>query len=155
MALVTLEFTSRARSSVVERSAHNRLVTGSNPVEPTITYLSSYTVISSAPPQMEGFFLFRADGYSELFHALQLALEVSGLRPSTIKHDTTDGRKFLGYYPNMSSSEITSIHIRQYLVLLKKKVSVKTVYEVQLALRIFGEMKRGAFFDLRNYLRKP
>ena len=115
---------------MVERSAHNRLVTGSNPVEPTITYLSSYTVISSTPPQMEGFFLFRADGYSELFHGLQLALEVSVLMPSTIKHYTTDERKFLEYYPYVSPSEITSIHIRQYLVLLKKKVSAKPVYEV-------------------------
>ena len=81
--------------------------------------------------------MFRADGYSELFHGFQLALEVSGLRPSTIKHYTTDGRKFLEYYPDVSPSEITSIHIRQYLALLKKKVSAKTVYEVQLALRKF------------------
>ena len=81
--------------------------------------------------------MFRADGYSELFHGFQLALEVSGLRPSTIKHYTTDGRKFLEYYPDVSPPEITSIHIRQYLVLLKKKVSAKTVYEVQLALRKF------------------
>jgi len=99
--------------------------------------------------------LFRADGYSELFHGFQLALEVSGLRPSTIKHYTTDGKKFLEYYPDVSPSEITSIHIRQYLVLLKKKVLAETGYELKLALRIFGEMKRGAFFDLRNYLRKP
>ena len=34
--------------------------------------------------------MFRADGYSELFHGFQLALEVSGLRPSTIKHYTID-----------------------------------------------------------------
>ena len=33
--------------------------------------------------------MFRADGYSELLHGFQLALEVSGLRPSTIKHYTT------------------------------------------------------------------
>jgi len=64
-------------------------------------------------------------------------LEVSGLRPSAIKHYTTDGRKFLEYYPDVSPPEITSIHIRQYLVLLKKKVSAKTVYEVQSALRKF------------------
>ena len=81
--------------------------------------------------------MFRADGYSELFHGFQLALEVSGLRPSTIKHYTTDGRKFLEYYPDVSPSEITSIHIRQYLALLKQRVSAKTVYEVQLALRKF------------------
>ena len=81
--------------------------------------------------------MFRADGYSELFHGFQLALEESGLRPSTIKHYTTDGRKFLEYYPDVSPSEITSIHIRQYLALLKQRVSAKTVYEVQLALRKF------------------
>ncbi len=45
--------------------------------------------------------------------------------------------KQLEYYPDVSPSEITSIHIRQYLVLLKKKVSAKTVYEVQSALRKF------------------
>ncbi len=33
--------------------------------------------------------MFRVDGYSELLHGFQLALEVSGLRPSTIKHYTT------------------------------------------------------------------
>ena len=81
--------------------------------------------------------MFRADGYSELFHGFQLALKVTGLRPSAIKHYTTDGRKFLEYYPDVSPSEITSIHIRQYLALLKKKVSAKTIYEVQLALRKF------------------
>jgi len=81
--------------------------------------------------------LFRADSYSELFRGFQLALEVTGLRPSAIKHYTTDGRKFLEYYPDVSPPEITSIHIRQYLAQLKKKVSAKTVYEVQLALRKF------------------
>ena len=79
--------------------------------------------------------MFRADGYSELFQGFQLALEVSGLRPSTIKHYTADGRKLLEYYPNVSPFEFTSAHIRQYLVLLKKKVLAKTVYEVQLALQ--------------------
>ena len=33
--------------------------------------------------------------------------------------------------------DITSRHIRQYLALLKNRVSAKTVYEVQLALRKF------------------
>ena len=81
--------------------------------------------------------MFRADSYSELFHGFKLALEVSGLRPSAIKHYTTDGRKFLEYYPDVAPPEITSIHIRQYLAQLKKKVSAKTVYEVQLALPKF------------------
>ena len=81
--------------------------------------------------------MFRADGYSELFHGFQLTLEVSGLRPSTIKHYTTDARKFLEHYSGGPPSEVTPMHIRQYLALLKKKVSSKTVYEVQLALRKF------------------
>ena len=81
--------------------------------------------------------MFRADGYSELFHGCQLTLEVSGLRPSTIKHYTTDARKFLEHYSGGPPSEVTPMHIRQYLALLKKKVSSKTVYEVQLALRKF------------------
>jgi len=81
--------------------------------------------------------LFRADGYSELFHGFQLALEVSGLRPSTIKHYTTDARKFLEHYSGGPPSEVTPMHIRQYLALLKQRVSAKTVYEVQLALRKF------------------
>ena len=81
--------------------------------------------------------LFTADGYSELVHGFQLALEVSGLRPVTIKHYTTDTRKFLERYPDVPPSEITSVHIRQYLVLLKQRISAKTVYEVQFALRRF------------------
>ena len=81
--------------------------------------------------------MFTADGYSELVHGFQLALEVSGLRPVTIKHYTTDTRKFLEHYPDVPSSEITSMHIRQYLVILKQRISAKTVYEVQLALRRF------------------
>ena len=85
--------------------------------------------------------MFRADGYSELFHGFQLALEVSGLRPSTINHYTSDGRKFLESYPDVPPSEITSIHIRQYLALLKK-----TVKRVRIALRtrqnIFGGFLR-------------
>ena len=81
--------------------------------------------------------MFRADGYSELFQRFQLALEVSGLRPSIVKYYTTDGRKLLQYYPDVLPSEITSIHIKQYLFLLKKKVLTKTVYEMQLALRKF------------------
>jgi hypothetical protein len=40
----------RARSSVVERSAHNRLVTGSNPVGPTRPYLSTYELAISLFP---------------------------------------------------------------------------------------------------------
>ncbi|HBD83659.1 MAG TPA: hypothetical protein DC056_06610, partial [Dehalococcoidia bacterium] len=49
----------------------------------------------------------------------QLALEVSGLRPSTIKHYTTDARKFLEHYSGGPPSEVTPMHIRQYLALLK------------------------------------
>ncbi len=79
--------------------------------------------------------MFRADGYSELFQGFQLALKVSALRPSSIKHYTADGRKLLEYYPDVLPSEITSIHIRQYLVLLKKKVLAETVYEMQPALQ--------------------
>ena len=81
--------------------------------------------------------MFRADSYSELFHGFQLALEVSGLRPSTIKHYTTDARKFLEHYSGGPPSEVTPMHIRQYLALLKQRESAKTVYEVQLALRKF------------------
>ena len=64
--------------------------------------------------------MFRADGYSELVYGFQLALEVSGPRPTTIKHYTTDGRKFLEHYSGVPPSQITSMHIRQYLALLKK-----------------------------------
>ena len=81
--------------------------------------------------------MFRADGYSELTHGFQLALEVSGLRPTTIKHYTTDAKKFLEHYSGGPPSEITPLHIRQHLALLKNRVSAKTVYEVQLALRKF------------------
>ena len=77
--------------------------------------------------------MFRADGYSELFHGFQLALEVPDLRPSTIKHYTTDARKFLEHYSDVPPSEITRARIRQYLAFLKQRVSAKTVYEVQLA----------------------
>ena len=89
------------------------------------------------PSTIGGVLLFTADGYPELAHGFQLSLEVSGLRPSTIKHYTADARKFLEHYSGVPPSEVTSTHIRQYLALLKKRISAKTVYEVQLALRKF------------------
>ena len=81
--------------------------------------------------------MFKAVGYPEVLHGFHLALEVSGLRPSTIRHYISDTKKFLEYYSEVPPLEITSLHIRQYLALLKKKLSAKTVYEFQLALRKF------------------
>ena len=81
--------------------------------------------------------MFRAYGYPELAHGFRLSLEVSGLRPTTIRNYTADARKFVEHYLDVPPSEVTPMHIRQYLALLKKRVSAKTVYEVQLALRKF------------------
>ena len=81
--------------------------------------------------------MFRAYGYPELAHGFRLSLEVSGLRPTTIRNYTADARKFVEHYLDVPPSEVTPMHIRQYLALLKKRVSAKTVYEAQLALRKF------------------
>ena len=78
--------------------------------------------------------MFKAVGYSEVLHGFDLALEVSGHRPSTIRHYISDTKKFLEYYSALSPLEITQTHIRQYLALLKYRLSAKTVYEFQLAL---------------------
>ena len=81
--------------------------------------------------------MFNAVGYPEVLHGFHLALEVSGLRPTTIKHYTSDTKRFLEYYSDVPPREITPTHIRQYLALLKNTLSAKTVYELQLALRKF------------------
>ena len=81
--------------------------------------------------------MFRAYGYPELAHGFRLSLEVSGLRPTTIRNYTADARKFVEHYLDVPPSEVTPMHIRQYLALLKKRVSAKTGYEAQLALRKF------------------
>ena len=81
--------------------------------------------------------MFKAVGYPEVLHGFHLALEVSGLRPSTIRHYISDTKKFLEYYSALPPLEITQTHIRQYLALLKYRLSAKTVYELQLALRKF------------------
>ena len=67
--------------------------------------------------------MFTAVGCLEILLGFELSLEVSGLRPITIKHYTTDARKFLEYYSEVPPLEITSLHIRQYLALLKNQPS--------------------------------
>ena len=81
--------------------------------------------------------MFKAVGYPKVLYGFDLALEVSGLRPSTIRHYISDTKKFLEYYSEVPQLEITQTHIRQYLALLKYRLSAKTVYELQLALRKF------------------
>ena len=63
--------------------------------------------------------LFTADGYPELAHGFRLSLEVSGLRPTTIRNYTADARKFVEHYLDVPPSEVTPMHIRQYLALRK------------------------------------
>ncbi len=79
--------------------------------------------------------MFRAYGYPELAHGFRLSLEVSGLRPTTIRNYTADARKFVEHYLDVPPSEVTPMHIRQYLALLKKRISAKMAYETKLALR--------------------
>ncbi|MQF48794.1 hypothetical protein FIM08_02695 [SAR202 cluster bacterium AC-647-N09_OGT_505m] len=81
--------------------------------------------------------MFKAVGCSKVLHGLHLALEVSGLGPSTIRHYISDTKKVLEYYSALPTLEITQTHIRQYLALLKYRLSAKTVYELQLASRKF------------------
>ena len=93
--------------------------------------------------------MFRAYGYPELAHGFRLSLEVSGLRPTTIRNYTADARKFVEHYLDVPPSEVTPMHIRQYLALLKKRVSAKTVYEVPTDL----EAAIAAFVSYYNYQR--
>ena len=74
--------------------------------------------------------MFKAVGYPEVLHGFHLALEVSGLRPSTIRHYIRDTKKFLKYYSEVPPLEIRQTHISQYLALLKYRLSAKTVYEL-------------------------
>ena len=81
--------------------------------------------------------MFKAVGYSKVLYGFDLALEVSELKTRTIQHYISDTKKFLEYYSALSPLEITSLHIRQYLTLLKYRLSAKTVYELPIALRKF------------------
>ena len=81
--------------------------------------------------------MFKGTGYSGVLYGFRLSLEVAGLRPTTIKNYVTDTRKFLEYYFPMPPHGIQTIHIREYLSFSKTRVSSKTVYEIQLALRKF------------------
>jgi len=81
--------------------------------------------------------LFKSDGYSELIQSFQLSLQVSGLKPQTIKHYTSDTKKFLENCSPITPDHISPKHVRQYLDSLRVRVSPKTVYESQLALRKF------------------
>ena len=57
--------------------------------------------------------MFKAVGYSEVLHGFHLALEVSGLRLTTIRHHIIDTKKFLEYSSEDPPLEITSLHIIQ------------------------------------------
>jgi len=81
--------------------------------------------------------LFKADGYSELIQSFQLSLQVAGLKPQTIKRYTSDTKKFLGHFSPIPPDDISPNNVRQYLDSLRVRVSPKTIYEVQLALRKF------------------
>ncbi|MQF48552.1 hypothetical protein FIM08_01415 [SAR202 cluster bacterium AC-647-N09_OGT_505m] len=78
-----------------------------------------------------GAFLFKAVGYSEILYGFHLALEVSGLRPTTIRHYISDTKKFLEYYSEAPPLEITTTHIRKYLdnILLIASISTPCQYE--------------------------
>ena len=81
--------------------------------------------------------LFKADGYTELVQSFKLSLQVAGLKAQTVKHYTSDSKKFLEHFSNIPPDDISPNHVRQYLDSLMARVSPKTVYEVQLALRKF------------------
>jgi len=81
--------------------------------------------------------LFKADGYTELVQSFKLSLQVAGLKAQTIKHYTSDTKKFLEHISAIPPDDISPNHLRQYLDSLRIRVSPKTVYEVQLALRKF------------------
>ena len=81
--------------------------------------------------------MFKAGGHSALFRGFQLALEVSGFRHTTIRHYTSDTKKFLAYYSYITPDEITPTYIKEHLAQAQKRLSSKTVYELQLALRKF------------------
>ena len=81
--------------------------------------------------------MFKADGYSELIQSFQLSLQVSGLKPQTIKHYTSDTKKFLENCSPVTPDHISPNQVREYLDSLRVRVSPKTVYEAQLALRKF------------------
>ena len=81
--------------------------------------------------------LFKADGYTELIQSFNLSLQVSGLKPQTIKHYTSDTKKFLEHISAIPPNDISPNHVRQYLGSLRVRVSPKTIYEVQFAPRKF------------------
>ena len=81
--------------------------------------------------------LFKADGYSELIQSFQLSLQVAGLKPQTIKHYTSDTKRFLENCSPVTPDHISPNQVREYLDSLRVRVSPKTVYEAQLALRKF------------------
>jgi len=81
--------------------------------------------------------LFKADGYTELIQSFKLSLQVAGLKAQTIKHYTSDTKKFLEHFSPIPPDDISPNHVRQYLDSLRVRVSPKTIYEVQLALRKF------------------
>ena len=81
--------------------------------------------------------LFKADGYSELIQSFKLSLQVDDLKAQTIKHYTSDTKKFLEHISAIPPDDISPNHVRQYLDSLRARVSPKTIYEVQLALRKF------------------
>lgn len=55
--------------------------------------------------------MFTADGYPELAHGFRLSLEVSGLRPTTIRNYTADARKFVEHYEALSDFDDLDIVI--------------------------------------------
>ena len=79
--------------------------------------------------------LFKADGYTELIQSFKLSLQVAGLKPQTVKHYTSDSQRFLEQCSEISILDISPNHVREYLSSLKNRVSAKTVYEAQLAIR--------------------
>ena len=81
--------------------------------------------------------MFKADGYSELIQSFKLSLQVDDLKAQTIKHYTSDTKKFLEHISAIPPDDISPNHVRQYLDALRAQVSPKTIYEVQLALRKF------------------
>ena len=81
--------------------------------------------------------MFKADGYPELIQSFKLSLQVDDLKAQTIKHYTSDTKKFLEHISAIPPDDISPNHVRQYLDSLRARVSPKTIYEVQLALRKF------------------
>ncbi len=81
--------------------------------------------------------MFKADGYPELIQSFKLSLQVDDLKAQTIKHYTSDTKKFSEHFSAIPPDDISPNHVRQYLDALRAQVSPKTIYEVQLALRKF------------------